>query len=92
MKRLPLLLLPFILSSCAMFETVVPVARHFPDVPKTLQEKCNDLKTIQGDKVSITDMLKTVVENYTMYYQCSTKVEGWQEWYTEQKKIFDEVK
>jgi hypothetical protein len=37
-------------------------------------------------------MLKTVVENYTLYYQCSTKVEGWQEWYSEQKKIFDEVK
>lgn len=55
-------------------------------------EKCNELKTVQGNKVSITDMLKIVVENYSMYYECSTKVEGWQEWYVEQKKIFDEVK
>lgn len=92
MKKLPLFFLPFLLTSCAMFQTVVPVERHFPDVPKTLQEKCEDLKTIQGDKVSITDMLKVVVENYKLYYTCSTKVDGWNEWYKEQKKIFDEVK
>lgn len=92
MKLLPLLILSLLLSSCAMFKKPVPVERHFPDAPKTLQEKCNALKMIEGDKVSITDMLKVVVENYRMYYECSTKVEGWQEWYTEQKKIFDSVK
>jgi hypothetical protein len=89
--RIFLFILPFLLSSCAMFKTVVPVERHFPEVPKTLQEKCNELKTLQGDKVSITDMLRVVVENYRMYYECSTKVEGWQEWYDEQRKIFDGV-
>ena len=36
-------------------------------------------------------MLKVVVENYVTYYNCATKVEGWQEWYTEQKKIFESV-
>jgi hypothetical protein len=36
-------------------------------------------------------MMKVVVENYTMYYECSTKVEGWNEWYVEQKKIMDKV-
>jgi hypothetical protein len=90
MKKV-LFILPFFLASCAMFKTTVPVERHFPDAPKTLQEKCAELKTVQGEKVSITDMLKVVVENYRMYYECSTKVEGWQEWYIEQKKIFDEV-
>ena len=92
MRLLTLLLLSVLLSSCAMFQKNVPVKRNFPEVPKTLQEKCNDLKLIQGDKVSITDMLKVVVENYRMYYECSTKVEGWQDWYNEQKKIFDAVK
>lgn len=92
MKKILLLLLPLVLTGCAMFKTTVPVERHFPDVPKTLMEKCNDLKLIEGNKVSITDMLRVVVENYRMYYECSTKVEGWQEWYKEQKKIFDGVK
>ena len=92
MRLLPLLVLSLFLSACSMFQTVVPVERHFPDVPKVLLEKCNELKTVQGNKVSITDMLKIVVENYSMYYECSTKVEGWQEWYVEQKKIFDGVK
>lgn len=92
MKLLPLLLVSILLSSCAMFQKSVPVKRNFPDAPKVLQEKCNDLKLIQGDKVSITDMLKVIVENYRMYYECSTKVEGWQEWHNDQKKIFDAVK
>jgi hypothetical protein len=86
-KKIPILL-SFVLASCS---TVVPVERHFPDVPQTLLEKCSELKTIQGDKVSIADMLKVVVGNYTLYYECSTKVEGWQDWYKEQKQIFDEV-
>lgn len=92
MRILPLLLLSILLSSCAMFQKTVPVKRNFPDAPKVLQEKCNDLKTIQGDKVSITDMLKVVVDNYRMHYECSMKVDGWQEWHTEQKKIFDSIK
>jgi hypothetical protein len=53
---------------------------------------CPELKKIEGDAVSIVDLHKTVVENYTQYYECAIKVEGWNEWYTKQKKIFDEVK
>lgn len=83
----------FTLGGCSLFEKQpIPVKREFPQATPELMKKCEQLKTIQGDKVAITEMLKTVVENYTLYYQCSTKVEGWQEWYTEQKKIFDEVK
>lgn len=72
--------------------TVVPVTRKFPDAPKALTEKCENLKKIEGDKVAITEMLKVIVHNYTLYYECSTKVEGWNEWYVEQKRIFDSVK
>jgi len=87
-KLIPLVLL---LSACAT--NPVPVERKFPSYPKALSKKCEPLKSIEPtDKVSITDMLKTVVENYMTYYNCATKVEGWQEWYTEQKKIFESVK
>jgi hypothetical protein len=81
------------LSGCGLFTQAVPVKRNFPEAVPELMKKCEDLKTIPaGDKVAITDMLKTVVENYQLYYICSSKVDGWQDWYIEQKKIFDEVK
>jgi PBP1b-binding outer membrane lipoprotein LpoB len=69
-----------------------PVKRNFPPAPEALMKQCDDLKLLAGDKVSITDMLKVVVENYRLHYECSNKVEGWTEWYTEQKKIFEDVK
>jgi hypothetical protein len=54
--------------------------------------KCPELETVKGDRVAITDMLRAVVNNYRLYYECSNRVDGWTEWYTEQKKIFDSVK
>lgn len=84
-----LLVIAMLIAGCS---TTVSVSRKFPDVPQVLTEKCENLKKIEGDKVAITEMLKVIVHNYTLYYECSTKVEGWNEWYIEQKKIFDSVK
>ena len=72
--------------------TPVPVKPRFPEVPAALKEKCESLRKIEGNQVAITEMLKVVVHNYTLYYECSTKVEGWQEWYETQKKIYESVK
>ena len=83
------LLLTLLLAGCT---TVVPVKQKFPEAPSVLKEQCEQLKQIQGSNVSITDLLKVVVQNYTLYHECSTKVEGWQEWYTEQERIFKDVK
>lgn len=84
------LLIPLLLlAGCA--STVVPVQQKFPSATPELMKKCESLKKIEGDKVAITDLLKVVVHNYSLYYECSTKVEGWQEWYNEQKKIYDEA-
>ena len=87
MKYLLVLLL---LAGCTT--TVVPVKQKFPNATPELMKKCESLKKIEGDKVAITDMLKVIVQNYSLYYECSTKVDGWQDWYNEQKKIFDNVK
>lgn len=68
--------------------TTVPVeSRKFPDAPPVLMQKCENLKMIDGNQVSIVDMLKVVVENYTLYHECSLKVDGWIEWYKKQSKI-----
>ncbi len=81
--------LAIVLAGCS---TTVPVARKFPEAPQVLKEKCERLKLIEGDKVAITEMLKVIVHNYSLYHECSTKVEGWQEWYDTQKKIYENIK
>ena len=83
-----ILALAVVLTAC----TSVPVAPKFPEAPQILKDKCESLKKIDGDKVAITEMLKVVIHNYTLYYECSTKVEGWQEWYDTQKKIYESVR
>ena len=81
--------LALVLTACS---TPVPVSQRFPDVPKALVERCESLKKIEGDKVAITEMLKVVVQNYGMYYECAAKVDGWNDWYQEQKRIYESVK
>ena len=55
-------------------------------------KKCPELKTIAGEKVTIVDFTRTVTENYTTYYECAAQTDAWQEWYTRQKQIWEEVK
>jgi hypothetical protein len=81
--------LALLLTGC--FGTA-PVKPKWPEAPKALTERCESLRKIEGDKVAITEMLKVVVQNYTLYYECSTKVEGWNEWYEGQKKIYENIK
>lgn len=87
--KLTSLILAAFLVGCA---TPVPVSQRFPDVPKALVERCDSLRKIEGNKVAITEMLKVVVQNYGMYYECAAKVDGWNDWYTEQKRIYESVK
>ena len=79
-----ILLLTFVITGCS---TTVPVKASFPDSAPELMKKCETLKKAEGDRVLITDLLKVVVHNYSLYYECSAKVDGWQEWYTVQKRI-----
>lgn len=78
-----------LLTGCT---TVVPVTVKFPDAPVILTQPCPDLNKLEGEKVSMTDMLKTVVQNYSLYYECAVKVDSWNQWHTEQKIIFELVK
>ncbi len=84
-----ILSLALVLAACS---TPAPVKPKFPEAPQALKERCEQLRKIEGDKVAITEMLKVVIHNYTLYYECSTRVEGWQEWYDTQKKIYESVK
>lgn len=74
------------LSACS---TTVPVKQPFPAAPQILSERCSDLLTIDNNKNSMQDLLKVVVQNYALYYQCAEKTHSWQDWYNEQKRIHE---
>jgi hypothetical protein len=78
-----------LLAGCT---TVVPVKQQFPVAPAVLLERCPDLMLIDDGKNSLRDMLKVVIQNYSLYYQCAEKTHGGQDWYGEQKRIFESVK
>ena len=86
-----ILVVAALIAGCS---TSTPVKRNFPDAVPALQEKCPGLSTVEnaGKDVAITDLLKTIVKNYGAYYECANKVDGWNEWYNVQRKIFENVK
>lgn len=88
MKYLSVALL-MILTGCT---TTVPVKQEFPVAPAVLLERCPDLMIIDDGKNSLRDMLKVVIQNYALYYQCAEKTQGWQDWYNQQRRIHNSVK
>lgn len=88
MRKL-VLLAPILLSGC--LATTAPVVPKFPSVPAELLEACPNLKQVPAtDKLS--EVVDVVSENYIQYHECRTKVDDWIFWYTNQKKIFDNIK
>ena len=68
-----------------------PVARNFPAAPPSLTASCDQLTAAPiTNKLSV--LISNVTTNYGKYHECSYKVDAWNNWYIEQKKIFDSVK
>jgi len=83
-----LLISVLLLQACS---TVVPVGAKFPDGPgKVAMEACPALKKLPEDVV-LSDVSKTVANNYTTYYECAVKMDAWIEWYQVQKNIFEKA-
>jgi hypothetical protein len=82
------IILALMLSACA---TSVPITAKFPDVPDRLQVMCPELQKLP-EETKLSEVNKTVVKNYTTYYECAVKVDGWIEWYNIQKHIWNEIK
>ncbi len=71
---------------------MVPVAAKFPDAPGLqANTPCPQLKQLE-DTAKLSDVAKTVVINYTTYYECAVKTDAWIEWYQKQKSIYENVK
>ena len=88
MDKIKILLCVLILTGCS---TVVPVKAKFPDVPERLMVKCPQLEKV-SETPTLSDVAKTVTNNYTTYYECAVKHDAFVEWYKVQKNIFESVK
>ena len=84
MKKIVLLSI-FLLVGCS---TTVPVKAKFPDVPEILTNKCSPLKQVSED-AKLSEISKSIAENYTSYYECAVLVENWNDWYKTQKNIYE---
>ena len=81
-------LLPLLMVGCS---TTVPVTAKFPEVPERLMQKCPQLEKLENE-AKLSDITKTVTNNYTTYYECAVKDDAWIEWYQKQKIIFEGIK
>ena len=71
--------------------TTVPVTAKFPKAPERLMQQCPPLEKLENE-AKLSDIAKSVTNNYTKYHECSIQNESWIEWYNVQKKIFESVK
>lgn len=89
MKKLSLLFLTLLLAGC---QTIKPWP-DFPSAEESLMKPCADLTQLPTDvPVTISQLEASVVNNYTLRHLCANKVEGWQLWYKEQKRIYEDAK
>lgn len=78
------------LTACT---TGVPVSQQFPDPPERAgaYKTCGDLKTLTPSPV-LSDVSRTVADNYAAYHECRLKLDIWLEWYQIQRSIFEKAK
>jgi hypothetical protein len=82
----------FLLSALTGCSTTAPVIVKFPEAPPTLMEPAGKLAPLTKEKPELSDIIENTNENAGKYYQLREKYRAWQEWYTQQKQIFDSIK
>jgi len=88
MKLLTVLVTIMLLAGCV----TTPVVREFPAIPPSLQTTCPELIIITEANPQFSQVLTVVTENYALYNECRALSQAWQQWYSEQRTIFEGVK
>ena len=88
MKYLLILTSSILLTGCL----ATPVKRTFPEAPQELITSCPELSMVADGTTQLSEVLKTITENYSQYHECRIKNDLWVEWYKTQKEIFNSVK
>lgn len=83
----------YIVFACSILLTgcVTPVKHAFPTPPPVVVERCPDLYTLADNEEQLTEFLKVVTKNYTLYHDCASKHDLLVKWINEQKAIHDAV-
>lgn len=68
----------------------VPVRIQFPEAPEILQQKCPKLETVDN-QAKLSDIAKSVVDNYVKYHECSARNDSWIEWYNSTRQNFNKT-
>lgn len=76
-----------LLTGCT---TSVPVRQKFPEAPQAIQTTCPNLQKLK-EQATLSDVSKTIVENYTLYHNCQILQKAWVDWYNQQKSIYKEL-
>lgn len=88
MKSLLIVVSMLLLAGCL----ATPVKRTFPLVPADLMEPPVALRPLPADTKDLDQLIVNANHNYSLYHELVIRLEGWQTWYQEQRKIFDSVK
>ena len=80
-----LILISFAIAGC----TTIQSRPKWPDHPGV--GSCETLLEAKSSE-KLSDLLTTVTTNYGRYHECAARVEAWDSWYKEQKRIYDESK
>jgi hypothetical protein len=76
------------LTGCS---SLVGQHQKFPDVDPALTTPCAKLDLVPAGTTKLSELEKVVSGNYTKYHQCANVVDGWNKWYSEQKKNSDNL-
>lgn len=78
--------------SLAGCTTAVPLTAKFPEPPKEsgATNGCIELKKL-SDGPTLSDVSRTINDNYNSYHECAIKVDTWNIWYQRQKEIFEKA-
>ena len=55
-------------------------------------EPAPELTLLPENEKTLTDLIENANINYGQYYDLKAKYQTWQEWYKQQKQIFESVK
>lgn len=73
-------------SGCS-FSKRIP---DFPPASERMMQKCPDLALAPNSEL-LSDLVRTVITNYGEYHKCKALVDAWQDWYQQQKKIYEDI-